>query len=251
MKIAIIGAGAMGSIYAGLLKEGGHEVHLVDVWEEHIEAIKQNGLRIAGASGNRIVPSIGAHHSTNTVGICELIIIATKASAVAAAAASISCLIGEMFGGASERVEKLAAVWRKAGFNVRAFEDINQLIWEKFICNVTFSAPCTVFEKTLGELMADSNAWPVALGCTREAYDAAIAHKIQLDFNDPEQYVLEFGENMPDARPSMYLDHLDGRRSEIDAINGMVPLVSKQVGLEAPFNTALTAIVRSREEKFS
>jgi len=311
MKIAVIGAGAMGSVYAALLKEGGHEVHLIDVWEEHIEAIEENGLRIEGASGNRIVHSIGAHLDTETVGICALVIIATKASAVAAAAASAVNLvdenslvltiqnglgagerildavgkdsaigkniilgvaggfgasirgpghvhhngmqlirIGEMLGGASKRVEKLAEVWRRAGFNVRAFEDINQLIWEKFICNVTFSAPCTVFEKTLGELMADSHAWPIALGCAREAYNAAIAHKIHLDFSDPDQYVLEFGENMPDARPSMYLDHIEGRRSEIDAINGMVPLVSKQVGLEAPLNEALAAIVRSKEERF-
>ncbi len=312
MKIAVVGAGAMGSVYAALLKEGGHEVHLVDVWREHIEAIKQNGLRIEGASGNRTVSSIVAHHCAETVGVCELVIIATKASAVAAAAASTASLIdqhsliltiqnglgagerileavgenseaknniilgvaggfgasikkpghvhhngmqlirvGEMLGGASERVENLAAVWREAGFNVRAFQDINQLIWEKFICNVTYSAPCTVFEKTLGGLMADAHAWPIALGCAREAYTAAITHKIHLDFNDPDQYVFEFGQNMPDARPSMYLDHLEERRSEIDAINGMVPIVSRQVGLEAPLNEALTAIVRSREASFS
>ena len=66
--------------------------------------------------------------------------------------------IGEMRGGLSERVEAIAAVWRDVGFSVNAYEDINQLVWEKFICNVTFSAPCTVFGRTLGELMNDSHA---------------------------------------------------------------------------------------------
>ena len=66
--------------------------------------------------------------------------------------------IGEMRGGLSERVEAIAAVWRDVGFSVNAYEDINQLVWDKFICNVTFSAPCTVFGRTLGELMNDSHA---------------------------------------------------------------------------------------------
>ncbi|GIS90694.1 MAG: hypothetical protein CM1200mP20_07350 [Pseudomonadota bacterium] len=33
MKIAVIGTGAMGSVYAGLLAEAGNEVWAVDLWE--------------------------------------------------------------------------------------------------------------------------------------------------------------------------------------------------------------------------
>ena len=38
-KIAIIGTGAMGSIYAALFKEAGHSVVAIDIWEEHINKI--------------------------------------------------------------------------------------------------------------------------------------------------------------------------------------------------------------------
>src|SRR5262245_12172317 len=44
MKIAVVGAGAMGSVYAGLLGDGGNEVWAVDVWCEHVEAIRSRGL---------------------------------------------------------------------------------------------------------------------------------------------------------------------------------------------------------------
>ncbi len=37
MKIAILGAGAMGCLYGGLLSEAGNEVWLLDIWEEHIK----------------------------------------------------------------------------------------------------------------------------------------------------------------------------------------------------------------------
>ncbi|MDR0652233.1 MAG: 2-dehydropantoate 2-reductase [Synergistaceae bacterium] len=45
MKIAILGAGAMGSMIAGYLVKK-HDVILVDVWKEHIDEINKNGLRV-------------------------------------------------------------------------------------------------------------------------------------------------------------------------------------------------------------
>ena len=305
-RIVIIGAGAMGSIYAGLLADAGNEVHVVDIWQQHIDKINSTGLRLTGFSGDRLVTSIKAHVSTAGIGRCDLVIIATKASGVREAAKAATNVVdentliltiqnglgagerilaslqssnillgvaggfgaaikspghahhngmelirvGEMCGGLSERVERIAQIWRDAGFNVKAFEDINQLIWEKFICNVAFSAPCTVFNKTLGELMADPHAWHIAKTCAIEAYDAAQAKKINLCFDDPVDYVTKFGRKMPDAKPSMLLDHLDQRKSEIDAINGMVPEVAAGAGTSAPFNEVVTAIVRSRELSF-
>jgi 2-dehydropantoate 2-reductase len=48
--------------------------------------------------------------------------------------------IGEMHGGITDRVQRLERTWRDAGFNVQAFADVNLMIWEKFLCNVTLSA---------------------------------------------------------------------------------------------------------------
>ena len=55
MKIAIVGAGAMGSVYAGILGDAGNEVWALDVWAEHVEAIRRGGLTVEGASGHRTV----------------------------------------------------------------------------------------------------------------------------------------------------------------------------------------------------
>ena len=52
MKIAIVGTGAMGSVYAGLLGKAGHEVWAIDIWQEHIDAIADSGLAVSGASGS-------------------------------------------------------------------------------------------------------------------------------------------------------------------------------------------------------
>ena len=89
-KIVIVGAGAMGSIYAGFFAEAGHSVAVVDIWAEHISAIARAGLRLEGASGDRVVPGIGAFRTVEEAGPGDLFVIATKANGVGQAAASIA-----------------------------------------------------------------------------------------------------------------------------------------------------------------
>ena len=110
--------------------------------------------------------------------------------------------IGEMHGGMTDRVRRIEETWRGAGFNVRAFADVSLMVWEKFLCNVTLSAPCAVFDmRTVGELMADPEAWRVALGCTAEAYRLGLAQGVPFRFDDPLQYVDRIRRHHPQLPP--------------------------------------------------
>ncbi|MEM7252214.1 MAG: 2-dehydropantoate 2-reductase [Pseudomonadota bacterium] len=305
MKIAVVGAGAMGSVYAGLLADGGNDVWAVDVWEAHVDAINNTGLRVEGASGDRTV-RLKATTNPSDVGTCDLVILATKADGVGAAAKALDPMlhddtviltiqnglgaaerisqyrspdniligvaggfgaamkgpghayhngmqlirIGEMNGGLTERVEEVASVWRDAGFNVKGYDDVHQLIWEKFICNVTFSGPCSVMRTHVGAMMDNPDGWSVAIRCGLEAYQVGKAKGINFSFDDAERYIAEFGAKMPNAKPSMLQDHEAGRRSEIDAINGMVPVVAAEVGISAPTNETITALIKMIERDF-
>lgn len=73
MKIAVIGAGAMGSVMGGLLAKAGNEVVLVDVWREGIEAINRNGLRI-----NDEVMKVWATDQPTEVGMVDLVLVFVK-----------------------------------------------------------------------------------------------------------------------------------------------------------------------------
>ena len=90
MKIAIFGTGAMGSVYAGLFREAGHEVWAVDPWAEHIARIRACGLQLDGASGNRRIEGIQSVTEFADVGACDLVVIATKAAGVGPAAKAIA-----------------------------------------------------------------------------------------------------------------------------------------------------------------
>ena len=305
MKIGVVGAGAMGCVYAALMADAGNEVWAIDTWQAHVDAIAANGLRLEGASGDRTVV-LGATSDPATVGPCDLVIVATKAGQVEAAATGARALLGpetpvlsiqnglgsaakvarilgeerviigvvggfgasivapghahhngmelvrlgEAHGAVTPRLERIAALWRNSGFRVKCFDDIDQLVWEKLICNVCYSGTATLTGLTVGEIMADADAWPIASGCAAEAYRVARARGIRLDFDDPIAYVHDFGTKIPGARPSMLLDHLAGRRSEIDAINGAIPPEALALGLEAPYNSLVSALVRAKETGF-
>jgi len=306
MKIAVVGTGAMGSIYAAYFARAGHEVWAIDLWDAHVRAMAEQGLSIEGPDGGQFNAQVQAAFSVADAEACDLYVVATKVNGVVAASQTIGrakpegapvlliqnglgaaeragtyiakadmllgvaegfgasmigpghakhnamkrIRLGEPQGGMSDRVREIESLWRTAGFNVEAYEDIDRLIWEKFICNVTFSAPCTVFDRTIGELMDDPASWSVALGCMREAYAVGVARRITFSFDDPKAYVTAFGAQMPKARPSMLLDHHAKRASEIDAINGIVPELGATHDVATPFNNVLSDAVRAREVSF-
>ncbi len=78
MKIAVIGCGAVGSIFAAHLARAAEaEVWAYDVWKEHIEAIRSNGLYISGAS--EFTARLNATSDPKSLPRCDYGIVATKA----------------------------------------------------------------------------------------------------------------------------------------------------------------------------
>ncbi|MGE8941052.1 ketopantoate reductase family protein [Leptospira interrogans] len=306
MKIAIIGVGAMGSVYAALLASSGHDVWAVDTWGEHVDTIREKGLRVEGASGDRTV-RLSATTNAADVRDADLVIIATKDDGVAAAAKAALAMakpdapiltiqnglgsadkvaaivgskrimmgvvggfgasmkgpghahhngmeflrLGEMDGGMTDRLEAVAEAWRAGSFKVLTFDDIHKMVWEKLICNCTYSGPCAISGLRVGQVQANPSAWSIAAACANEAFQVAKAKGIKLDFDDPIAYVRAFGQKIPNARPSMLLDHLARRPAEIDNINGAIPREGAKVGVATPVNSMLVAVLKAKEASFA
>jgi 2-dehydropantoate 2-reductase len=308
LKIAIVGTGAMGSVYAALFASAGYEVWAIDRWKEHVDAMRRSGLKLEGASGERTV-RMHATTDPREAGACDLVVLATKAMHVAEAAASIPPLLksdtpvlsiqnglggpesaaavlgkervmvgvvggfgasmrgpghahhngmelvrlgeygGMSGGGITPRLKRVEEIWRNAGFRVKLFDDIDQLVWEKLICNCSLSGPCAVSEMTTGEVMADPDMARISAACATEAFMVARKKDVKLGFEDPVAYTREFASKIPHARPSVLLDLMNRRKSEIDVINGSIPRVGREIGLAAPVNEAITALVHAKERR--
>ncbi|NYT85376.1 ketopantoate reductase family protein [Pollutimonas harenae] len=306
-KVAIVGCGAMGSVYAGLMAHAGHEVYGVTLWPDHAAAIQQKGLRVSGISGDKTMRLAAASTTTDGIGVCDLVIIATKAFDVQAAASAALSLIGPctviqtiqngvgspdtaaqvlpanqmavgVVGGygasvpepghahhngfevtwfakyaglSDEQMEDSADVWRSSGFQVALHDDVRSMVWKKLIMNVAFSGTSCATGLTIGQILANENAWKVARACSEEAVAVCQAQGIDLGLADPIAHVQNLGGKIPNARPSMLLDSLAGRHGEIDAINGAISRLGAELGVPTPVNDVVVAIVKAKESLIS
>lgn len=157
-----------------------------------------------------------------------------------------SIRMGAYAGLPADEVERIAALWRAAGFDAEATRDIVAMQWEKLICNVAYSAICALTGSTLGEVVDHPELGRVSRSAAIEAWSVARALGIGIDVDDPVAFVREFAARMPAAKPSVLLDLEAGRPTEIDVINGAIPREAARVGLDAPVNDTLTALVTAR-----
>ncbi|QNP48992.1 ketopantoate reductase family protein [Diaphorobacter aerolatus] len=93
MKIAIMGCGAMGSVYAGLLARAGHDVIAISRSAEHVDAIHRDGLQLSGPLGEHSVPMRAYRHAPDES--VDLVILAVKAADVKRAATQSLPMLGE------------------------------------------------------------------------------------------------------------------------------------------------------------
>lgn len=83
-RIAVVGTGAVGGFYGAKLAYFGREVHFLIRSEEERAVVKRFGLRVKSREGNFRVAKTLAHASTDSIGPCDLVLIALKATANAA-----------------------------------------------------------------------------------------------------------------------------------------------------------------------
>ena len=93
MRIAVFGAGAVGSYFGGRLAEAGEDVVLI-ARGKNLRALRGNGLRVDSIKGDFVIKSIEATNDPSKVGPVDVILIGVKAWQIPEAAAAIRPMVG-------------------------------------------------------------------------------------------------------------------------------------------------------------
>jgi len=89
LRVCIVGCGAVGSLFAAhLAQKGEAEVWAYDVWKDHIDAIRKNGLRLSGAA--EFTARLNATSNAKELPRCDYGIVATKAIHTKSAIAEVA-----------------------------------------------------------------------------------------------------------------------------------------------------------------
>ena len=297
MKVAVIGSGAMGTIFGLALARSGDEVLFYDVRDDLIAAIEANGLHLEGV--------LGAFHSRpkaarkpEQLGVVDCALVAVDANATPQAAiVAASCLsgrgfalslqngignvealgealglervvagstynsgaslglarvlhsnagptwIGEAAGGGSERVHDLARRLTAAGLPTTVSDNVMRIIWSKFVHNCAINPVSAITGLRPGEIARN----PSAAWIMEALLDEILAVVDRAGVDLPPDTRAEIYDHAWERynKPSM-LQHLEGGRpTEIDALNGALLKKAKSLGVPAPVNATIAALVRA------
>jgi 2-dehydropantoate 2-reductase len=132
VRIAIIGAGNIGSLLGALLADSGQDVTLVELREDVVAAIAAEGIRIDMSDGRSIQTAVKITSDVNQVDVPDLVVLAVKSNATRSAIAGAKGIISDN--------TWVLSVQNGAG-NVEAIVDVlgdsSRVIGGVFWCNVT------------------------------------------------------------------------------------------------------------------
>lgn len=93
MKIAVYGAGAVGGYFGGRLAQSGQKVTFI-ARGAHLDAIRRNGLQVSSPKGDFVVHPVSATDDPSTVGLVDLVLVATKAGQISRIGPNIRSMVG-------------------------------------------------------------------------------------------------------------------------------------------------------------
>lgn len=316
MKVAIVGAGAIGGFLAVRLSLAGMEVSVVDQGA-HLRAIHASGLRLLNSEGDTLAAKdLRVCDSVSDVGAQDVVLLGVKAHQISAIAtvlgkelgpetmvvtlqngipwwyfqraagpwagrtlsrldpdgaiarhipieAVVGCVaypactvqspgvirhqegnrfpVGELDGRRTPRIERLSAMFQKAGFKSPILEDIRSEIWLKLWGNLSFNPVSALTHATLVDICRFPASRELVASMMREA--EAVAERLGISFRVTLERRIAGAEAVGRHKTSMLQDVEAGRPLELEALLGAVAELGELTGTPTPTISAIFACV--------
>jgi 2-dehydropantoate 2-reductase len=299
--VTVMGAGAVGCYYGGMLALAGVPVTLVGRIH-HVDAVKRDGLVIE-RSDRRDVVTVNASTDARVVSSADVVLVCVKSPDTKAAAAAIkshlrpeSVVVSVQNGvenahwmaatldqvvlaatvwvgaymegpgvvrhtgrgdlvlgvpracanrpGAAAHVKSVAAMFERAGVKCPVAEDIEASLWSKLVINCAFNAVSALGRARYGRMAREPAIRELMEAALRESLAVARAAGVHLDEEAMRATAWRTAEALSSQYSSTAQDVLRGKPTEIDMLNGYIARRADELGLPAPVNRALHALVK-------
>ena len=159
--------------------------------------------------------------------------------------------IGEMQGGISERTEAIASRLSEAGLETHVSENMRHDIWKKLLGNISMSALSGLTDLTSASINAVPELKSISLQAMEEALDVAQACGIGLERESVIKGMEMISEpgGTGDNKSSLCVDLLNGRKTEVDFIYGIVIQRGEEKQVPTPTLRVLHGLVKGVEAR--
>jgi 2-dehydropantoate 2-reductase len=157
--------------------------------------------------------------------------------------------IGMWHDGETEKARAVADFFSKAGIETEVAEDVRSIVWGKLLINVGINAITALTGIKNGELLDLEATANLSRAAVEEAVAVAKAQHIEVR-RDVVEHVLEVARATGGNRSSMGQDVDNRRLTEIGSINGVVVKEAERLGIPAPVNRTLTALIETLQAHY-
>ena len=151
-------------------------------------------------------------------------------------------IIGEARGGKSDRVQAVADLLGRAGFELAHSADVRRDIWYKLWGNLTMNPVSAMTGATGDRILGDPLVMKLCHDAMREA--AAIGEKLGCPIDQAPEDRSKITARLGIFKTSMLQDVEAGRAIELDAIVGVVHELGKRLGVATPNVDAIFGLAR-------
>lgn len=295
-RLAVMGAGAVGSYFGAVLAQAGWPVVLIGR-AAHVQAVREQGLAIERATGTQTVHLVADTDASAARGV-QLVLLAVKSGDTEAAARALAPHLGPealvlCLQNGVDNAERAAphlpcavapaivyvaaaltapgvvkhsgrgdlvlgawpdapgvdvAAWAErlatAGVPCRVSADLAAELWMKLALNCAYNAASALGRADYGRMMGVPEVRALLLEAIEEVVAVARASGVALDAEAVRAACLALAPAMPRQVSSTAQDLVRGRVTEIDHLNGFVSRRAAELGLDAPVNRTLHALVK-------
>ena len=301
-KTGVMGSGAVGCYYGGMLARAGAPVALV-ARPQHVEAIAKRGLHFQSLAFDEHI-ALDASSDVSAVRDSQWVLFSVKSGDTEAAAQLLAPMLdpkaiviglqngvdnierirkhlpnrvlpavvyvavamagpghvrhtgrGDLIVGnmgkrrdfSQVELDAIAATFAKAGVPCRVSDNVEGELWLKLLMNCAYNAISALGLSQYKRMAASAEVRDVMRTVVNEVLAVAKASGVTMPPGDLAEAALNLAGSMPEATSSTAQDLARGKMSEIDHLNGFVFRRGRELGVPAPANQTLHALVRLLE----
>lgn len=304
MHIVIYGAGGVGGYFGARLAEAGNKVTFI-ARGVHLEAMKNNGLRVESPLGNVLLKPVNATSNILEVKNIDLILVCTKTWQLPQIGKELKQVIskktvvipllngvenhevllkelpkenvmlglckivskiekpgvikhftynpaiefGELSNEKTDRAKEIDKLLTAAGITSVLATDIYVHMWMKYLFISTISALGALTRATIGEMRGHPKIRFYMEQIADEIITVASAKSVQLPEQIKEQLFATIDQLQFETTASLQRDMMERRPSELEAQQGTIVRLGKELGVPTPINEFVYNCLLIQEEK--
>jgi 2-dehydropantoate 2-reductase len=129
--------------------------------------------------------------------------------------------------------------------------DLQSVLWGKLAVNAGVNAVAALAQVRNGGILESRHLRELMRSAVRETVEVAAAKGVEMPEGDMESYAEGVCQRTADNVNSMLQDVRRQRRTEVDAINGVVVSEGAAAGVPTPTNAVLTTLIRGIEQTYA